>query len=145
MHSYHTLKTQIHAANVEAQHTSQNCPCMTAQQATTCLNARPTWVQLAEVATQHKDKNKTAHKGSGTTDTITPCEGAAYLPKQQRREGGVHMSAMDVTVPTAILNQSLTSALQEADTKVKQHDGDEEQAHRPISPNVLKRGKGTIV
>jgi len=36
-------------------------------------------VQLAEVATQQKDKNKTAHEGSGTTDTITPCEGAAYL------------------------------------------------------------------
>jgi len=62
---------------------------MTAQQATTCLNARPTWAQVAEVATQHKDKNETAHKGSGTTDTITPCGGAAYLPKQQRREGGV--------------------------------------------------------
>ena len=88
----------------------QNCPHMTAQQATTCLNARPTWAQLAEVGTL-QDKNETAHEGSGTTDTVTPCEGTDYLPKQQRREGGVHMSAMDVMVPTAILNRSPTSAL----------------------------------
>jgi hypothetical protein len=110
----------------------------------TCLNARTIWAQLAEVATQQKDKNETAHEGSGTTDTITTCEGAQYLPKQQRREGGVHMPAMNVTVPTAILNWSPTSALREADTEVKQHDGVDEQAHRPILPNVLKRGEGTI-
>jgi hypothetical protein len=102
---------------------------MTAQQAMTCLNARPTLAQLAEVATQQKDKNETAHEGSRTTDTITPCECADYLPEQQRREGGVHMSAMDVMVPTAILNRSPTSALREADTEVKQHDIVDEQAH----------------
>ena len=118
---------------------SQNCPRMTAQQAMTCLNARPTWAQLAEVATQQKDNNETAHEGSGTPDTITPCEGSDYLPEQQRREGGVHMSAMDVVVPTAILNWLPTSALREVDTEVKQHDGIDKQAHRPISPNVLKR------
>jgi hypothetical protein len=111
--------------------------------ARTCLNATSTWAQLEEVATQ-QDKNITPHEGSGTTDTIIPCEGAAYSPKQQRREGGVRMSAMDVTVPIAILNWSPTSALREADTKVKQNDSVDQQAHRPISPNVLKRGEGTI-
>jgi hypothetical protein len=97
-------------------------------------------VQLAEVATQQKDKNKTAHEGSGTTDTITPCEGTAYLPEQQRREGGIHMSAMDVTVPTAILNWLPTSALRKAHTEAKQNDGADKQAHGPISHNVLKIG-----
>jgi len=138
------VDNQLHAADVKAQHTSQNCPRMTAQQETTCLNAKPTWVQLAEVATQQKDKNKTAHEGSGTTDTITPCEGAPYLPEQQWREGDIRMFAMDVTVPTAILNWSPTSALREAHTEAKQNNGADEQAHRPISPNVLKRGEGTI-
>lgn len=142
--SYHTVDNRLHAANVETQHTSQNCPRMTAQQAMTCLNARPTWAQMVEVATQQEDKNENAHEGSGTTDTITPCKGADYLLEQQWREGGVHMSAMDVTVPTAILNRSPTNALQEADTEVKQHGGIDKQAHGPISPNVLKRGEGTI-
>jgi len=77
-------------------------------------------------------------------DTITPCEGAAYLPEQQRREGGIHMSAMDVTVPTAILNWSPTSALREAHTGAKQNDDTDKQAHRPTSPSVLKRAEGTI-
>jgi hypothetical protein len=69
----------LHAADIEAQHTLQNLPHMTAQQATTCLIARPTRAQMSEAATQQKDKNETAHKGSGMTDTVPACEGAANL------------------------------------------------------------------
>ena len=73
------------------------------------LKGRPTWAQLVEAPTQEKDKNETAHEGSGTTDCKIICVEAAPLSDQQHSEC-VRMSTTAVAVPTSISNRKPISS-----------------------------------